>query len=622
MRRFALSCIAALSLLGCPEGEPPPTVVPLPPQSIARLVSMEGTVTLKHGAAAAAPAQPGPLLENDEVATGPESKALIRAPGGREIELGPDTHFKVGKTLGDVEISQGAITFVADDVGDGGTVNVTTKYGRTEVQPGARATLAVGESGLSVDVSVGIIEQVEEDGGTRTAKAGQKLEVGVGTIEIAAPEEVPDAGAPDVQLLAEAGKVMVKNKGEPRFAAAKKSQTVGAGAAFQVPPNGRARVAGPGFSVKLPPGAGTVTSTDQTEDGTEVGLDVSGPANVALDGKAPAAVTLAGKTPVKLRGKKEAVVAATKNRLEVLLGEIDLVVNGKVQPLKAGEVATVGPKGVEVAARPRPQLLLPLGKRVKVYAHHLTEVGLMLPDEPTRAQVANDAAFNEVTLSGPAKEYVAVQPPAQGELHWRTLDEQGQPALIGHARFLVDTQGGRDEASRSDVVNETGLKATVYFQGAVPTLTFNFKPAEGAKGYVFRVYRSNDTKKALVDRKVPENKLTLEPGTLTEGSYIWNASPYDANGTEKGGPFNKIDIVYDNSLTTLVLTSPHDGDRSDSAKAVGTAPLGSKLFINGKPATTDGSGRFSVGLPRAETVVFRLVSSDGSESYWLRHLRR
>src|SRR5262249_24790572 len=113
-----------------------------------------------------------------------------------------------------------------------------------------------------------------------------------------------------------------------------------------------------------------------------------------------------------------------------------------------------------------------------------------------------------------------------------------------------------------------------------------------------------------------------EPGVLTEGSYIWNASAFDNNGTEKGGPYNKMDIIYDNSLTTLVLTSPHDGDKADSAKAVGTAPLGSKLFINGKPAPTDGSGRFNTALPRSETVVFRLVSSDGSESYWLRHLRR
>src|SRR5581483_8661940 len=148
----------------------------------------------------------------------------------------------------------------------------------------------------------------------------------------------PDAGSVDVELISEAGKVMVKNKGEARFNPAKKSQPVAAGAAFQVPPNARARVLGDGFSVRLPQGNGTVTSTGASEDGTEVGLDVNGSAQVALDGKAPAAVTFAGKTPLKLRGKKEAAVIAAKNRVEVVVGEVELVVNGKPQALKAGDV--------------------------------------------------------------------------------------------------------------------------------------------------------------------------------------------------------------------------------------------------------------------------------------------
>jgi hypothetical protein len=55
--------------------------------------------------------------------------------------------------------------------------------------------------------------------------------------------------------------------------------------------------------------------------------------------------------------------------------------------------------------------------------------------------------------------------------------------------------------------------------------------------------------------------------------------------------------------------------------ATGVAPLGSKLFINGKPAPLDGKGRFEVKLARASSLVFRLVSKDGTESYWIRKLR-
>src|SRR5262245_25690732 len=103
MRRW-LVCM--LALCGCPE-EQQPKVVPLPEQSVARLVSMEGSVFLTRAPKPKAPANPGALLENDELETGDASKALVRAPGGREIELGPNTHFKVHKHLGDIEVTEG-----------------------------------------------------------------------------------------------------------------------------------------------------------------------------------------------------------------------------------------------------------------------------------------------------------------------------------------------------------------------------------------------------------------------------------------------------------------------------------------------------------------------------------
>jgi hypothetical protein len=56
-------------------------------------------------------------------------------------------------------------------------------------------------------------------------------------------------------------------------------------------------------------------------------------------------------------------------------------------------------------------------------------------------------------------------------------------------------------------------------------------------------------------------------------------------------------------------------------EALGVAPLGSKLYINGKPAHLDGKGRFQEKVSRAPAVVFRLVGKNGSESYWIRKLR-
>ena len=84
-----------LMLVACPGEDPGPVPVPLPPQAVARLVTKEGTVNLERSGARSV-AEPGALLENDVLETLPSSTALLRAPGGREIELGESTRFKVG----------------------------------------------------------------------------------------------------------------------------------------------------------------------------------------------------------------------------------------------------------------------------------------------------------------------------------------------------------------------------------------------------------------------------------------------------------------------------------------------------------------------------------------------
>ncbi len=621
--KWGLSPLLLLLLAACPgKDDEGPVVAPLPPKSVARLVAKEGTVTLTRGAKVQ-PAEVGPLEEKDVLETAEASKALLRAPGGQEIELGEKTRLEVGTSLGELEVTEGTISFLASDEGDGGVVQVKTKFGSTAVAPGTRATLQLGDQGLSVDVSVGEIVQVGDDGGTRSVAAGQKLEFGVGSIELEAPPEAPKGL--EVQLQPE-GRVLLKKKGEARFAAAKKgAQAVAEGTAVQVGPGGKAKLAVEGATVKLGSGTtGTVDSAAPGDDGNELGLTVNGAASVVLDGKKKAAVKLGGKQPLKVRGNTEAAVNVSKGRVEVLIGEVELETSGKKQVVKAGEVATVGGAGITVAQKPRPALTLPMGKKVRVYARRpLGEVALDLPEGKTRMQVAADAAFTDVVLSGPAESFVTVQAPVSGDVFWRTLDEKGEATAQGRARFMPETSGGKDDASHSDVVAETGLKATVFFQAAVPALTFTFPEVVSARGYRLRVYKAGDLSKPIVDKKVSEAKATVEQGVLGEGSYRWSASALDEAGNDKvGGRMNQMDIVFDNSLTTLHITSPKDGEKADGAKAVGTAPLGSKLFVNGKLLGTDGSGRFSAALPKGDSVVFRLVMQDGSEAYWFRRLKK
>ena len=85
---------------------------------------------------------------------------------------------------------------------------------------------------------------------------------------------------------------------------------------------------------------------------------------------------------------------------------------------------------------------------------------------------------------------------------------------------------------------------------------------------------------------------------------------------------SRLELVYDNAVTSLVIGSPRPGEAVGRAvQALGVAPLGSKLYINGKPTRLDEKGRFAERVAGAPTLVFRLVDRSGRESYWIRRLR-
>jgi hypothetical protein len=257
-------------------------------------------------------------------------------------------------------------------------------------------------------------------------------------------------------------------------------------------------------------------------------------------------------------------------------------------------------------------LTLPAGRNTRVFWGRPGDVQLQFAPGDGEQHVATDAQFQNVLVRAKGSDALVVAAPLKGTLFWRR-EGDAEPTS---ARFERDETAGVVSA-KSDTVAETGLKATVYFQGAVPTLTFTFPPKDGAASWRFRVYATSDLKTALVDRKVNENRTVVESGALKEGSYVWSAVAMDRSGVEApGGRMNKMDIVFDNSVTRLVLSSPRDGERASTA--TGVAPLGSRLTLNGRPVPVDDGGRFSVPLGGASLLVFKLVTRDGAEAQWVR----
>ena len=635
MSRARALLLLSVTLAGCPEGPAPvgnapivPDLAPVPAMPVAKLVRTEGRVDLERDGGVSKAAA-GPLFEDDVVATGPASSALLSDSEGRELELGEDTRFKVGAKLSTVEVLAGEVAFLSDD--DGGTgwngLSVRTPYGVARLSGGATGNLRFVDGGVTGSVTFGVFEFEVPDAGTRSAKAGESFGVSFGAFEFEAPPVEPAPVPVDgVTLLVEAGKPQVKRPTDKRYTAAKAKESLPAGTAFQLPPRASARLSGKNVDAVLAAGTTGVAEGERIEGGQSVVAlsKVIGTMTLQFSGKGPAAVDLDG---VKVGGGVESSVAVTqvgkKKRVEVKAGQVAVTIKGVATTLKAGDAVLVDAGGALAAPATKPGVVVNAVSRVRVSADSLKDLALLLPDDTNRVQVSREPDFAAPFITGTVGKQVVVPVTSKSPLHFRVLDAQGQPTKQGRIDFPPDLASARDTATRTDTVTETGQRATVFYQSKVPALTFQFATNADAKAWRFRLYGADDLKTPAIDRKATEARLVLEPGVLKEGEFLWSATALDGNGAEKAGTrMNKLSVVYDNARTSLFIDRPLSGERSTAdTTASGVAPRSAQVFINGKLARPDDSGRFSVKVGAVDQVVFRVVTGE-TEAWWVRRLKR
>jgi hypothetical protein len=336
-------------------------------------------------------------------------------------------------------------------------------------------------------------------------------------------------------------------------------------------------------------------------------------------------VELGGVTFVDRTGRE--LLAKAGDRIEVTVGGAQLLPAQGID-----DVETINETNTRLLPdRPASDIVLPTSRKLRIYADRVGEVTLTWPPALSQAhiEVSRDPEGKDVIMSGRTRvPRVTLNAPRGGDLYWRITGGDANKVLRGHARFRLDR--GRsvlDLAHPQNVVTERSEGTKVYYQGARPALTFAFAKQDGARRYRVRVFRAGALAEPLFEKEVEkgasELRCPMPPGLLDEGSYLWHAQGIDAAGRAFGGRLNKLELVYENALTTLAIGRPRSGDVvvGDEVSVSGIAPLGDKLFVNGQPAPTDGKGRFDLRVGKAPTVVFKLVSRDGTESYWVRRLR-
>jgi hypothetical protein len=641
LRALSLTLPLLLLLWGCQCGqkptEPAPNPSPATEPALATLTQVQGQVSVLREAATRAGRENEPISTGETLVTGPASTARLRYVNGVEIQVSENSRFKVSGVPGklSLELEEGHIISTAPKEGGGAGLTVRGRFGQAEIVTAAEMEFDLRSKEPRLALEYGEIVVLDPDGQQVPVVAGEEIEFSLGKPKPRQPQVVQ--GEEIVfTLRAQGGKARVKGAQQTTFTEVSPDQPIplASGSAFEVPAQATARLSSSELQVSLSgDAAGTLTQASRQGDERAYALQLSkGKARLQFaPGKHRLKLT-DGKGELELQVAEQSTISVSDpqsgSTVSVVTGQVELVADGKTTVVKAGEVVSRSVAEARPAAAKAPALVLPPDAKARIFADDIPEAGIRVPEAtggPLRVEVAGAPDFREPLLAGRVgAEWVRIDPPARGELHWRFLAEDGAVRTQGSARFQPDR--GRsslaEDSPRAEVL-ETGLKATVYFQSAAPSLHFSFSAREGARSYRVRIFRANDPQKPLLERRTDKPQYTLEPGALGEGKYLWYVAALGPGGDElAGGRMNKLDLVYDNARQGLAISRPKAGERPGKSglPLEGVAPIGSRLFVNGEPVTLDAKGRFSQRVPPTNQLVFRLVSKQG-EAYWVRTLR-
>lgn len=631
----------ALLAMGC-GGDPPPkptpvidagTVAPVVVKKKVQgqLESPTGTVSLEREGTKR-PAVSEPLFAGDVIETGEESSALLRFGGDRVVELGADGRFEVENDGTGVALNvlQGLVlTRVrATPTNEAGEVllSLSTPFGLTRVG-GAELSLRVDGEAADVEVKLGEIELVSKSGEVTKLGAGKKGVLG-------ASRELPEI---PLSIVISGGKAELKAKDAKAFVAinARKPPALKSGDTVRVK-EGRLTLSPEGSATRVAllkgaevgivearKGAGREATALDVKKGE---LEIVAPAGQSTRlGVAPG-VTLVS----DLGGQFSLRRTGSGFDVDALAGDVTIEREGEANTvIPGGQSASVplkGPPAVKQGAREA--IVLP-SRAVRLFHTGLKRVALSWDEEDGtndwRVQLATDAAFSNVLRDGVVHEaFLNVPVPVKGGYFWKIFKGSTEYAK-GQASFSPEPRA-QDLSRLKNVVPEGSETTTIFFQDKdkPPVVTFTWAKADGAAKYSVKVYREGQLSSPVAERTVNEASVSLPENTLDEGKYLWSVTPLDSKGGElQGGRMNKLHMTFDNAVASLSIKAPRNGDAGGkTVKCVGVAPVGSKLFINGKSVSLDEQARFDTQVAPlgGGRVIFRLLQG-GAESWTVRTVR-
>ncbi|MBN1204980.1 MAG: FecR domain-containing protein [Myxococcaceae bacterium] len=657
MRALRVTAICLLLALGpgCDEETPAPAPGPPVPVAVvaagdagasllaASLEALRGEVRLERGGKVEA-ATEGPLQRGDALETGPDGSATVRFADGRSVEVGSNARFVLDEDASGVllRVARGIVLsrVPASPRGSAAAaveLRILTPYGLTRVggEEASEVSVSVGTDEGLVEVRLGAIEFVSEDGKELQAAAGESVELAAGRAELVArPERVLELATIQVTVRADTGRVEVRSKGSAQW------RTVNRGGQKLASGDGvRARggtaflaLEGSASTIALSSGGELVLEgVEQQGARDEARLELrQGEVSLKLAPERDSRVVMPGLT-VESQGAADLNVRRTAEGFDVAAraGDVMLVRGASRKALRAGEQATLsGDAEAQVEPLPQAPLVLPAVQRAQVFHQGLSEWTLTWEGAGDAiVEVASDAAFSRPLLRGVVHQpSVNVPAPTRGRLYWRVRRPDGTELTQGSASFAPE-RAPKNLARVTNEVPEGPQKTTIFYQDKLPTVIFTYARDPQAAKYRIAIYRNGELGKPVAERTVADTRAPLEAGVLREGSFLWSVTPLSRSGQAlRGGRMNKLELVYDNSVPVLVVNAPRNGQQAGKrVRAVGVAPVGTRLSINGRSVPLDGKHRFDTWVePLGSTPVllFRMQGAGGADVYVVRTLKR
>jgi hypothetical protein len=600
---------------------------------------MRGSVTLERDGKES-PAQLGYVYRHDALETGADGEARVRFPGGRLVQLGANSRFVLDEDANGLvlQVPKGTLISSSEETPEGGrALSIQTPFGRTELGTNKNGlSLEVGKDGAKVDVLLGEVQLLSNNGERGKAAQGDKVELTLGKIErVDSAGKPPPSELPPLEVLVtDTGPAELRKKGQRRWVPLKKGLSVGEGDAIRVR-SGRSVLKVADNSLAMTSGS-EVTFNGAARDGAvdTSSVDVSkGGLSLSLAQGRRSRVNVG---PIQLESTTggQFVVAKTPDGYDVaaITGDVVAKKGGVEQPIEAGQLARLGKRGNEVHSGGGSELVL--ASRTGTQVFHpgtMGEVTLSWPGEKKNyyVEVAYDSELKEKLAAGLVHQpSITVDAPRQRALFWRVFEADGKTQVDrGSASFRPEFNAEASSGAFRDTVQEGSERTTIFYQSNLPAVTLTWKTDDQAAKYRLRVFKASALDAPVVDRTATAERVSLEPGALAEGNYLWSVTPLSAAGDElRGGKMTKLDIVYDNAVPSLVVKSPRNGDAAaGKVQAVGVATVGSRVLINGKAAGLDEKGRFDEPASpagRPPSVVFRLLRNNASDVVVIRTLRK